>query len=233
MKKSVHVILFALLVIIAGSANADPDKLNFKLDEKKLSSGEIQTFIEEYKVEGKGLKKRVVGVILLDASLLDVWTVLEDWDVMDEYIPGLVHSKTVHVLKPLGKKDEIGNSLIEATLKVVFLSIDYTLDVKFDLANYRQEWSLITDSQVEAYNKKKIPVKKSTGGLKNIEGYEYIEPYGDGSKTIYYYAPIIETSVPLPGFVERALSKRALNDYIKAIRDRVETLKKGKKKAAQ
>jgi len=210
-----------LLAAPANSLNAQVQKFNYQLDEKKLLAGEIQTFEKEYKVEGKGIKKRVVGVMILNASPSKVWQVLLDWDAMGKYVPNLEYNKTIHVFVPPASKDKIGNSLIESQLKVIYLTIDYTLDVKFDYANQRQDWTLVTDGQVEKFNQQKIPVKKAMRGLKNIEGFEYIEPYKDGAKTIYYYAPIVETSIPMPDFIQNALAKTTLNGYMEGIRKMV------------
>jgi len=213
-----------LSLALAKAGNAEAEKFHYQLDEQKLWAGGIQVFEQDYHTEGEGIKKRVVGVMILKAPPEKVWRGLENWDAMGPFVPGLEYNKTIQVLEPLGNKNKIGNSLIEGQLKVLGLGINYTLDVKFDRANYRQDWSLVSDDQVERYNQKKIPVKKASRGLKNIEGFEYIEPYGDGSSTIYYYAPIVETSIPLPGVLQRALEKTTLNGYMQGIRKMVNSL---------
>jgi hypothetical protein len=210
-----------MLAAQVGSLNAQVEKFSYKLDEKKLLAGEIQTFEKEYQVEGKGLKKRVVGVMVLNAPPNKVWQGLLDWEAMGKYVENLEYNKTIHVFTPVASKDKVGNSLIESQLKVIYLTINYTLDVKFDNVNQRQDWKLVTDDQVEKFNKQNIPVKKCMRGLKNIEGFEYTEPYKDGSKTIYYYAPIVETSIPMPDFLEAALAKTTLTGYMQGIRKMV------------
>jgi len=210
-----------LFLALPNPAGAEEKKFSYKLDEKKLLAGGIQTFETEYKIEGKGLKKRVVGVMVLKAPLDKVWRVLLDWDAMGKFVPGLDYNKTIHVFEPPAGRDKMGNSLIEGQLKVLYLTVNYTLNVKFDNVNYRQDWEFVTDDQVEIHNKNNIPVKKATRGLKNIEGFEYIEPYGDGSWTIYYYAPIVESTIPLPDFLERALSKTTLHGYMQGIGEMV------------
>ena len=55
-------------------------KTDITLDEAKLKAGKLQIFVKEYSIQGKGVKKRAVGVILIDASPAKVWEVLEDWD---------------------------------------------------------------------------------------------------------------------------------------------------------
>jgi len=88
------VLAILLLAALTNSGNAEPEKFNYKLDEKKLLSGEIQIFEKNYKTEGKGIKKRVVGVMILDASPDKVWQVLENWDAMGPFVPGLEYNKT-------------------------------------------------------------------------------------------------------------------------------------------
>ena len=102
------IILFFFAALAYG---AEPQKVNFNIDKVKLESGNLQVFEENYVVEGKGQKKRAVGVILINAPPAKVWDVLENWDVMGEFVPGLSYYKTVHVVKPMSK-DTGGESLI-------------------------------------------------------------------------------------------------------------------------
>ena len=82
---------------------------------------------------------------------------------------------------------------------------------------------MFTEKEIASYNEKQIVVRKNSGMLKNIEGYGYLEPYNNGLQTVYTYAPIIETSVPVPGFIEKALSNNTLSGYVKAVKKRVES----------
>jgi hypothetical protein len=221
--------IFALAILLifttpTDSANGQSEKIKYELDEERLLSGGIQVFEKEYEVEGQGGKKRVVGVQIIDAPPGKVWKAISDWEGQADFVPGLEYNKPIHIFEPRGGKDKTGNLLFEEQIKVLYLTITYTLNVKFDKANKRIDWKFVTDEQVENYNRKKIPVKKATGGLRNIEGFEYLEPYGDGSQTIHYYAPIVEVSIPLPEFVERVLSKNTLNGYMEGIREMADFL---------
>ena len=219
MKKSFILSIFIMLIAVM-AYGADPQKLKLKIDKTKLEAGQLQTFEENYNVEGKGQKRRAIGVILINASLEKVWSVLENWDVMGEYAPGLSYYKTVYVIKPLGK-DTVGESLIEG--KLSFPPIIYTLDVVFDKTNLRQDWRLVTEKEMASYNEKKEIVKKNSGMLRSIEGYEYLESYNNGQQTVYTYAPIIETAGAVPAFIDKALTKNTLSGYVKAIKKRVES----------
>jgi hypothetical protein len=225
MKKSLILSVF-LMALAVCAYGAEPQKLKFNIDKAKLESGILQMFEDNYVVEGKGQKKRAVGVILINAPPERVWEVLENWDVMGEFVPGLSYYKTVHVIKPIGK-GSIGESFIEG--KLSFPPIRYTLNVKFDKVNLRQDWRLVTEKEISSYNEKQEILKKNSSMVKSIEGYEYLEPYNNGLQTVYTYAPIIETSGPVPNFIERALTKNTLSGYVTAVKKRVESGREQKK----
>ena len=63
--------------------------------------------------------------------------------------------------------------------------------------------------------------KSDEDSLKNIEGFGQIKAYND-IQTIYYYAPIVEVSAPIPGFVEDIISKISLSRYLEAIKSKAE-----------
>ena len=216
------IVPLCLCIILVSTLAFGQEKLNLKLDKKTLEAGKLQTFTYEYKVEGQGKKKRGVGVILIDAPPEIVWEYLLKWDSMGEFVPGLDYYKTIQTLKPIAK-GSVGESLIEGKLKFPMLTIKYTLDVRFDEPNLRQDWRLITPAEVDEYARKGLTITRATGGIKNIEGFEYLEPYAGGSKTIYYYAPIVESSVPIPAFVERPMMNSTLPGYVESVKKRVES----------
>lgn len=214
--------LLTLVFLLISTLAFGQEKLNLKIDQKTLEAGKLQTFTYEYKGQGEGVKKRGVGVILINAPPAVVWDYLTKWDTMGEFVPGLEYYKTVLPLRPIAKGG-VGESYIEGKLTFPVLTVKYTLDVRFDEPNLRQDWRLITQEEADACLKKSIKLTRSTGGLKNIEGYEYIEPYADGAKTVYYYAPIVETSVPVPAFAERFMAKSTLPGYMESVKKRVES----------
>jgi hypothetical protein len=199
-------------------------KLNITYDKKKLESGELQVFTYTYALEKGGEGKRVVGIMLINAAPEKVWKILENWDAMGKYVPSLEYYKTKHIIKPISDK-AAGESYIEGKLKVAFLSILYTLHVSFDKATLSQEWRLVNDQEIKSLKQQNINLTEASSSLKDIRGFEYIEPYGDGTKTIYYYAPIVEVSAPVPAWVERQLSKSSLNEYMEGVKKKVEETK--------
>lgn len=210
------------LMIFSRPATAGPiEKIDIPFDVQRLEKGELQVFTHAYALEKGGRGKRVVGVMLINAPPEQAWKVLENWEAMGDDLPGLEYYKTMHVVRPV-TDEQAGESYIEGKLNVGFLSILYTLRVTFDKAGLWQRWELVDEEAVAGLRARKIPINPPSATLSDIRGFEYIEPYGDGSRTIYYYAPIVEVSMPVPDWVERKLSKSSLNEYMEGVKKKVE-----------
>jgi hypothetical protein len=217
MIQGVDMVRFALsLVLCLGmcAALGAVEKITVPLDKVKLEKGELQTFVIPLKTSEGQAKRRVIGVVVIDAPPAKVWKVLEDWEAMAAFVPGLEYYKVL-------KRNSPAESIIEGTVKAGLIKILYTMVVKFDPVKLTQDWIFIKPEDVKAYNEKGVPVKKPTWNIKNVEGFEYIEPYGDGSRTIYYYAPVIEAKA-VPEWIERLLAKRGLDGYMMGVKKRVE-----------
>ena len=206
--------LACILCLALYTALGAVEKITVPLDTAKLEKGELQTFIIPLKTAEGQAKRRVIGVVVIDAPPARVWRVLENWEAMSAFVPGLEYYKVIGRRGP----DE---SIIEGTVKAGLIKILYTLVVRFDRVKLTQDWFFVKPEQVKAYNDGGIPVKKPTWNIKNVEGFEYIEPYGDGSRTIYYYAPIIEAKA-VPEWIERLLAKRGLDGYMLGVKKKVE-----------
>ncbi len=202
------------LCLVLSTAGAEVHKIIVNVDQAKLEKGELQTRITEVKTSAGAVKKRVIGVVVIDAPPAKVWKVLEDWEAMPAFVPGLEYYKVVHRIN----RDDL---LIEGVVKAGLVKILYTLRVKFDRVKLTQEWSFISPEEAKAYNDKGIPLKKPTWNIKNVEGFEYIEPHGGGSRTLYYYAPVIEAR-GVPEWIERLLAKQGLEGYMKGVKKRAE-----------
>ncbi len=212
------IILLLTVLLLSSQLNAAQlGRVGFDLDMEKLENGKLQIFEEHF----GDTKKRVVGVILIDAPPHEVWQVIVDWDSMGDYVPGLDYYRTEYVIKPIDENG--GRSLIEGKLSIPLVNIQYTLNTTFDAGNMRQEWQLVTAAAAEKYQKEGVQVSGPSSGLSNIEGYGFLEPYAEGRKTVYVYAPIVEVGMKLPASIDRALSKNSLSGYVKAVKKRVES----------
>jgi len=203
-----------LLCSFISLANAEVQKLSVNVDKARLDKGELQTFITPLKTAEGLVKKRVIGVVVIDAPPSKVWKVLEDWEAMPAFVPGLEYYKVVHRIN----RDDL---LIEGVVKAGLIKILYTLRVRFDRVRYTQEWSFISPGEIKYYGDKGVVLKKPAWNIRNVEGFEYIEPYGNGMRTLYYYAPVIEAR-GVPEWIERLLAKQGLEGYMKGIKKKAE-----------
>jgi hypothetical protein len=207
-------VLSVVLCLGLCSALGAVEKIKVNLDKTKLEKGVLQTMIIPLKTAGGLTKKRVIGVVVIDAPPAKVWKVLEDWEAMPAFVPGLEYYKVI-------KRNGANESVIEGTVTAGLIKILYTLVVTFDRKGLAQDWRFIKPEAVQSYIDRGIPVKKPTWNIKNVEGFEYIEPYANGTRTLYYYAPIIEAKA-VPEWVERLLAKRGLEGYMLGVKKKVE-----------
>ena len=214
-KPAIAVFLALLFAGVGTHLTAKNTGINVKLDREKLERGELQVF--EF---NRGKEKRVIGVILIDAGPAETWRVVKNWSRVPSYSPSMKYYRTVHVVGSGKGKTE---KLIEGKMKVAFLSIVYTLDVVFDNISKRQTWRLLTESERQKYLKQNISLKEKDSKIKRIDGFGYVEAYDNGSRSLYYYAPVVEVAVPVPAFVERALVKSSLHDFMKGVKRTAES----------
>jgi hypothetical protein len=192
------------------------------LDMAVLQAGKMQVCEKSFDVaDGEGQKKGVMGVILIKAPYKRVWRVISDWPAQADFVPGLEYFKVRHVF-PGGDKSH-WHALIEGKLDIPFAAFTYTVDAQFDRRVGKMTWKMLTPTDIRRYQAEKIPVVLTDEErLRNVEGLGQIVARDDGS-TVYYYAPVIETTVPVPAFIESAILSVSLNDYMEAIRQRAET----------
>jgi hypothetical protein len=222
---------FILSLIVSGffftahAANV-PD-LDIKLDQNILKNGELQTFVETLESDGAGGKKRVIGVIMIEAMLDEVWSVIQNWDNYGEFVPGLKYYKTIQ--KKMFREDPAYfQSFIEGYIKLPmpFIRKTYTLDALFNQKKYFIQWSLVKYDRIQSLKKHGLSLTKSSSVLQNIEGFSYLKPFDNETKTILYYSSVVEINIPVPQRVEQFLSGTIMKGFMEAIKNRVETQKK-------
>lgn len=211
---------------VGSAVGADWNIEEFEINQEELKDYEIQTFEKEFKNKhgGEGVTKGIMGVLLIDAPYDIVWSVISDWEAQGEFVPGLEYFKVRHVFP--NATDSQWHSLVEGQLDIPFVSFRYTLDAQFNKSDGTMIWNLLSAQDIEGYKKQNIGVKNSDEDrLRNIEGFGQIKAYNK-LQTIYYYAPIVEVSAPIPGFVEDIISKVSLSQYLAAIKEQSEKLHK-------
>lgn len=212
------------IVSIANAASVS--ELDIKLDQQILKSGELQTYIETLKTESSGGKKRVIGVIMIDASQDEVWEVIKDWDAYGEFVPGLKYYKTIQkkIFRP---HPDFFQSFIEGYIKipVPFIKKTYTLDALFDQKKYLITWGIVTNDRIQSLNKQGLKLTTNSSAIQNIEGFSYLKPFDNGAKTILYYSSVVEINIPVPHRVEQLLSGTIMKGFMEALKNRIETQK--------
>ncbi len=182
----------------------------------KFSEAEMQ-ILKEGKIITKKQKQntpeghiaRVVGAIQIQKPVEDVWKCILDWGKMPQYVPTLDYYKVLETINP-------SISVIEGQIHVAFLKFRYTLLVKNQKDTYYQRWQLLTPSHIKDY-RIHSKTQPHSSGIKNIEGFQYCIPV-DNYSTILYYAPVVEVSVPVPGFVENTLTQKSIKEYLYGIK---------------
>lgn len=188
-----------------------------QIDAKELLSEEVQTCEKTFSVKGEGEKKGVMGVLLINAPYNTVWKVISDWEAQSRFVPGLEYFKVRHRF-PGGDEDS-WHSLVEGKLDIPFVAFRYTLDARFDKRIGKMSWQMLSADDIKRYQSEKIPVQLSDEDrLKNVEGFGQIVAHDD-KHTVYYYAPVVETTIPVPDFIQSAIMSVSLNDYLQAIKE--------------
>ncbi|MBU0993044.1 MAG: SRPBCC family protein [Proteobacteria bacterium] len=198
------------------------EKIDMKLDKKILEAGKTQYTVYEYKTEGKGVRKRGISVILVDAPPDEVWAYICDYNGMREYVPYIDRYETVQWIRPIAD-GEVGESLVNVMTDLPVFKSKWCIHVIFDGTNKYQNWVIIKKPEAEEYIKKGINVIPPSFGIKDVNGCQYVEPYEDGKKTLLYYASSAESFVPVPRFLQNLIMKAALNDFLVSIKKRVES----------
>ncbi len=218
----IHFLTSFLLCMVCIPVNAATWNVeDYTLDQEDLLDGDIQTFEKDFSSgEKEGEKKGVMGVILIKAPYEKVWEVISDWEKQSDFVPGVEYFKVKHVFP--GGDEKSWRSIVEGKLDIPFISLSYTLDTNFDRAAGTMIWNMLSQEDIRKYKAQKIDVNiADEDRLRNVEGFGKIKTYNEKS-TIYYYAPIVETSVSLPGFVESAITNVSLSKYLHAIKERAE-----------
>lgn len=216
----VLVILVFGLLVLYHNAYADIDNSLLKqADVQSLREGNIVIKKQKSKTQ-EGEIARVAGAILIQKPIQEVWKCILDWERMPQYVDTLDYYTVL-------AKINHNTSIIEGQIHVAFLKFNYTLLVSNDERNYYQKWQLISENDIVQYNIQKN-IKPASTGIKNIEGYQYCIPLDDNN-TIVYYAPVVEVSVPVPGFVENNLTQKSIKDYLYGIKRYLEGGYNGKK----
>lgn len=197
-----------------------PEELDFPLDYEILEKGEMQAEVKVLDKKGRGEKKLVIGVQLVNATADELWALVRDVEGQVNYVPNLGLFETVHTFE---QRNDYRHILANVKLNVPIVKVQYTLDYHINDQTRIHHWTMVDNKKRKEYRKQGIKTLRPGFGLTAIDGLGYIEPYPkDESKSLYYYLNDITSSMPVPGMLERVLTKSTLRQYMASVRVQLE-----------
>jgi len=200
-----------------------PDRGGFSMlqelvDTALLSSGQIQYI--DYK-DAHGVSYRT-GAVLIDASPEMVWGVMEDLEKLGSSLKHIEYYRIRHEAAgdALWKKGEI---LVEGRFAVDEFPAQFTLRMESDRDGRWRKWRILTSEEMASYHKKGIKILPSGGLIKAMSGFEYLGPFEGGTKTVYYFAMNIESSIPMPEYLLRSVNDTVYTGQTACIRQAAES----------
>ena len=198
MRKPLLILLALLLSCVA--VQAEPIPL------RDLASGKPVSAVD--KSGGR------VGVIYIAAPPEVVWQTVSNWSRLADILPAVAGNTVVWQAK------DKRAAVVEGRFEIDNFAAQYSLYVKSDPARYRQEWRMLTSDEVGGFLAKNILVHYNSGLLAKMQGYQIVWPYGDGS--LYYYAPTVTCSIPLPEYTKAAIDSGIYLDQLKLVKNSIE-----------
>lgn len=170
-------------------------------DRAALEAGEI-VFIKRKDIAGEGDGKTYAhGYVfaIVNRPAKDVWDELVDYEARAEYLP-----RVVKIEKYGEKEGAIGTHVV---FKAAFRKLEYYAWEKQDPARNVITWELDPE--------KKNDLDRNRGAWHTLPC--------DGDRCLVIYDVELESSLPLPGPLERYMINRDTPDVMKALRKRVES----------
>jgi hypothetical protein len=216
--KKILVIFFVSISLNLFSSGREFEKLHEFIDDTVLLSGRVQIF--EYKAQVD--KTYRVGAIRIDAPADIVWEILEDMEMLGAKMPYIQYQKIKYGGLNMEKKHK-GNIIVEGRFSIPNFSAQYTITMDFNRSGMWRKWRILTPKEVASYNSKGAQVLQSSGLIKEMEGFEYIEPYNKDAGTIYYYALNMKSTIPLPEFIINTINNALFEQHMALIKQMAES----------
>lgn len=215
--KNIFVLLSVSLAFNCFGGGGEYERLNEFKDMALLQQEGVQLF--DY--TAKNDKEYRVGAILIDAGPQTVWEILQDMETLGDVLPYLEYQK-IRNKDAAQVERRTGDILVEGRFNIPLFTAQYTITMSFDRAHMWRKWRILKPAEVESYSKKGIDVLQTSGLIRSMEGFEYLEACDGGTKTIYYYALDVQSTIPLPEFVKKNMHETLYDQQLRFIRDRAE-----------
>ena len=147
---------------------------------------------------------------------------LQDMETLGDVLPYLEYQKIrSRDTSPAGRRT--GDILVEGRFNIPHFSAQYTITMSYDRPHMWRKWRMLQPSEIESYNKKGIAVLQTSGLIRSMEGFEYLEAFDGGAKTIYYYALDIQSTIPLPEFIKKNINETIFMQHLGFIKEKAES----------
>lgn len=218
--KNIFVLLSVSLAFSFFGGAGEGERLHTFIDPALLQDEGVQLFAYTTRQD----KEYRVGAVMIDAEPEMIWDLLQDMETLGSAVPYLDYQK-IRNKDAVAQDGRTGEMLVEGRFNIPHFTAQYTITMSFDRPRKWREWRILKPEEVEAYRKKGTHILQTSGLIRNMEGFEYLEASDAGAKTIYYYALDIQSTIPLPEFVKKSLSEPLLIEHLRFIRDRAESQK--------
>lgn len=165
---------------------------------QELARGEVVTTHAEVESPGEGVERRVVASGLVERPPAQVWAVLLDFPSHRHFFPNVQETRV--------RRWEGRRIWIAQHLKVLFTDIRFgaiwTLEPEAGRARFALDESVPHD----------IAASRGSWELVPVDG---------GRHTLVRYAATVDTGRPVPGVVERMLTRRSLPRVVQGLRQAV------------
>lgn len=211
--KNIVLMLYSWLAFTTVPPPGEFDGLHTFVDPQILGSGKVQVF--EYKTKEDRVYR--VGAELVDAPCETVWNILRNPEKLGDAMTYLEYQKVVSPAASW-EQDVSGEMIIEGRFAMEFFPAQYTIRMNFDGPGKWRKWRTLTPEEVETYNRSGVRALHSSGLIKDLSGFDHLESFGKTSRTVYYYAMDVNSTIPLPEHIKRGIHEEVFVRHMALIK---------------
>lgn len=219
--KNIVLLLCASLAFNFFTGAEEFERLHQSIDPQIIGAGRVQLF--DYKTKEDKVYR--VGAVLIDAPREIIRDILADPEQLGDAMPYLEYQKIRNLSAVSVHRDE-GEMIVEGRFAIPHFPAQYTIIMNFDCSGMWRKWRILTPDEVDSYNRSGIDVLRTSGLIKDMSGFDHLESFDDGTKTVYYYSLDIDSAIPLPEFIRRSIYEAVFTRHMALIKEMAESLVK-------
>lgn len=226
--KNIVAMLYACLAFTVVPASGEFADLRTFLDPQIIGSGKVQLF--DYKTKEDRVYR--VGAVLIDAPAEIVWSILKDPEKLGDAMTYLTYQK---VRSPADSRQQevSGEMIIEGRYAMEFFPAQYTICMNFDSPGMWRKWRTLTSEEVDSYNRSGMGVLHTSGLIREMSGFDHAESLDRTSRTVYYYALDLDSTIPLPEHINRGIHEAVFSRHMALVKKIAESRAAGAEQDAE